>query len=282
MNNFLEIKCPAKINLSLDVLNKREDGYHNLSMVMQEIKLFDEISFDFSCNGELSLTVSDRSIPTDESNLIIKAAKVFGEKTGISVSAKISLEKNIPSGAGLGGGSSDAAGTLKALNSHYGYPLSDETLFDLALTLGADVPFFLKGGCMLAEGIGEKLTPLPPLEKGFILVAKPGVFVSTAQVYKSLVLGPSIKHPDTQAVIKALKTQDIELLSRSAGNVLETVTSAEYPQIEEFKQLMLKNGASYSLMSGSGSAVFGIFKAQSDAEKALAELKKFTEQVYIV
>lgn len=279
---YLEIKSPAKINLSLDVINRREDGYHNLSMIMQEINLFDILSFEISDGDEIILTCSDSSVPTDDTNLIIKAAKAFFDKTGISASARIHLCKNIPMGAGLGGGSTDAAGTLTALNTIFDKPLTTDELAVMAKTLGADVPFFIYGGCMLAEGIGEILSPLPPLSNAYIVLAKPPVHVSTAYVYKNLVLDEGIKHPDTKSAITALETGNLDLLAISCGNVLETVTAKEYPEIEEYKQIMLSHGAAYSLMSGSGSSVFGIFADENSAQMAYEEFKSITPFTYLV
>ncbi len=281
MKNY-EIKCPAKINLSLDVVSRREDGYHNLSMIMQEINLFDILTFEISEGSEIILTSTDDSVPTDDSNLINKAAKAFFDKTGISASARIHLCKNIPMGAGLGGGSTDAAGTLTALNTIFDTPLTTDELAVIAKTLGADVPFFIYGGCMLAEGIGEILSPLPPLSDAYILLAKPPVHVSTAYVYKNLVLDESIKHPDTKSAITALETGNLDLLASSCGNVLETVTAKEYPEIEEYKKIMLSNGAAYSLMSGSGSSVFGIFADEISAHTAYNKFKTITPFAYWV
>lgn len=277
-----EIKCPAKINLSLDVVSRRQDGYHNLSTIMQAINLFDTLTFEISEGNEILLTSTDKSVPTDDSNLIIKAAKSFFDKTGISASARIHLCKNIPMGAGLGGGSTDAAGTLTALNTIFDNPLTADELAVVAKTLGADVPFFLHCGCMLAEGIGEILSPLPPLTNAYILLAKPPISVSTAYVYKNLVLDENINHPDTRSAITALKTGDLNLLASSCGNVLETVTSKEYPEIEEYKKIMLTHGAAYSLMSGSGSSVFGVFADKESVEMAYQEFKKITATVYWV
>ncbi|MBQ7097447.1 MAG: 4-(cytidine 5'-diphospho)-2-C-methyl-D-erythritol kinase [Clostridia bacterium] len=281
----LQIKCPVKINLSLDVVNRREDGYHNLKMIMQEIKLYDILTFsiDEDCRQtQIILEADSTELPLDESNLIYKAAKLFFHKTEISASARIHLRKNIPMGAGLGGGSTDAAGTLLALNKVFGEPLTIARLAQMAKALGADVPFFLHGGCMLAEGIGEILTPIPPLKNVYIVLAKPPVHISTPWVYKNLVLNENTAHPDTNSVIEALKTNNLRLLSQSAGNVLESVTAREYPQIEEYKAVMKSHGASYSLMSGSGSSVFGIFSHETEALSALEEFKKITSCAYIV
>lgn len=281
MKNF-EIKCPAKINLSLDVVSRRSDGYHNLSMIMQEIGLFDILTFEISDGNEIKLTCNDSSVPTDDTNLIIRAAKAFFDKAKISASARIHLCKNIPIGAGLGGGSTDAAGTLTALNTVFDKPLTTEELAVMAKSLGADVPFFLYGGCMLAEGIGEILTPLPTLTNAHIVLAKPPISVSTAYVYKNLVLDESIRHPDTKSALTALETGNLDLLAVSCGNVLETVTAKKYPEIDEYKKIMLRHGAAYSLMSGSGSSVFGIFADKDSANLAYNEFKGITPFAYLV
>ena len=282
MKKQFQVKCPAKINLSLDVLSRRDDGYHNLSMIMQEVNLFDTISFELSEGHEVFLTSNDPDVPTDDGNLIVKATKLFFEETKLRASAKIYLDKKIPSGAGLGGGSSDAAGTLKALNNAFGNPISWDKLVLMSKQLGADVPFFLYGGCMLAEGIGEILTPLPSLKNVHILLAKPPVFVSTAYVFKNLSLDSIKAHPDTKKAIEALRQSDLDLLAASCKNVLETVTAKEYPQIEEYKRIMIDMGAAYSLMSGSGSTVFGVFKELSSANAAYEKFKTLTKDVYIV
>lgn len=284
MKKELQIKCPAKINLTLDVVGRRSDGYHNLSMIMQTINLFDVIKISV-CESKspcISLLCENKNIPTDDSNLIVRAAKLFFEKSGISAAAEISLEKNIPVGAGLGGGSSDAAGTLAALNTLFGNPLSKESLAHMAKSLGADVPFFLSGGCMLAEGIGEKLSSLPPLENVFIVLAKPEISISTAHVYKSLILDNSTCHPDVKAAIHALHQQDVDKLASVAGNVLESVVLKEHSIIGEYKEIMKNFGAAYALMSGSGSSVFGVFKDKSSAKNALQKFLSITPTAYMV
>lgn len=285
MNKEFQIKCPAKINLTLDVVNRRKDGYHNLEMIMQEINLFDTLTFSLSENAsrpEIILESEDKNMPTDDSNLIIKAAKLFFDKTKISATARIHVCKNIPMGAGLGGGSTDAAGTLTALNNIFDQPLTLDELAVMAKSLGADVPFFLYGGCMLAEGIGELLTPVTPLTNVHIVLAKPSIHISTPWVYKNLVLDESIKHPDTKSAVKALETNNLDLLAESVGNVLETVTSKSYPEIENYKSIMMQNGAVYSLMSGSGSSVFGVFSNAEKAQKTLDAFKKITDCAYLV
>ncbi len=283
MKTSIKIKCPAKVNLSLDVVSRREDGYHNLEMIMHTVRLWDilTITFEKSQNTRLTLSTNSGFLPTDGKNLCAKAARLFLENANLCGNVTIHIQKNIPVGAGLGGGSSDAAGTLLALSRLTGNPLSAETLTALAKEIGADVPFFLYGGCMLATGIGEILTPLPPLKNAAILIAKPRYGISTPTVYKSLVLDENTLHPDTKSVIEAIKTNNLKLLAESAGNVLETAVCGKYPEINKYKNIMKSCGAVYSLMSGSGSSVFGVFDNHSMALYAANRLKGLTRQVYI-
>lgn len=280
----IKIKAPAKINLSLDVVSRREDGYHNLEMIMQEVGVYDilTVSIEGSGTTEIHLSCSKKFLPTDERNLCFKAAKLFLNKAKIFAKVRINIEKNIPVGAGLGGGSSDAAATLKALNKLTNEPFSLEELSVLGKNLGADVPFFIYGGCMLAEGIGECLTPVSPLKNAFILIAKPNFSISTAQVYKSLHLDEKTPHPNTKEILDALSKNDLNKLGKNAENSLESVTAKLYPEILEYKKTMVDNGAIYSLMSGSGSAVFGIFTDKQKAQATARLFKEKTNQVYLV
>ncbi len=283
MKDSLKIKCPAKVNLSLDVVSRREDGYHNLEMIMHTVKLWDilDISFEKAEDVQIFMSCTNGFIPTNDKNLCVKAAKLFLENANICGRITICLKKNIPVGAGLGGGSSDAAGTLLALSKLTGNPLSAKELTRLAKEIGADVPFFLYGGCMLATGIGEVLSPLPTLKNATILIAKPRYGISTPTVYKNLVLDEKTPHPDTKSVIEAIKANDIKLLAASSGNVLETAVCHKYPEINQYKNIMKSCGAAYSLMSGSGSSVFGVFENRSMAHYAANKLKRYTGQVYI-
>lgn len=283
MKKELTVKCPAKVNLSLDVTSRREDGYHNLEMIMHTIKLFDTLTIVCEDSETTEITISSNLsyVPSDERNLCFKAAQLFFKETGLSAKIHIDANKKIPVGAGLGGGSSDAAGTLTALNRLMGNPLSQERLAAISKGIGADVPFFIYGGCMLAEGIGEMLTPLPQLENVTFLIAKPNFGVSTPWVYKNLVLDSTTPHPDTKAVIEAIKTCDLTSLAKHAENTLELVTLKQYPEISRYKELMIKTGAVYSLMSGSGSAVFGVYDDPEKAKKALEKFKSLTKQVYL-
>lgn len=283
MKKELTIKCPAKVNLSLDVTSRREDGYHNLEMIMHTIKLFDTLTVICENSEKTEITISSNLsyVPNDERNLCYKSAQLFFDETGLSAKVHIDANKKIPVGAGLGGGSSDAAGTLTALNKLMGNPLSQDKLAEISKNIGADVPFFIYGGCMLAEGIGEILTPLPQLEGVTFLIAKPNFGVSTPWVYKNLVLDSNTPHPNTKAVIEAIKANDLAALAKHAGNTLEFVTLKQYSEINRYKELMTKNGAVYSLMSGSGSAVFGIYDTPEKAKKALDKFRRITKQVYI-
>ncbi len=283
MKKSLKIKCPAKVNLSLDVVSRREDGYHNLEMIMHTVKLWDILSISLERSAVTNITISTNSgfLPCDDKNLCFKAARMFLDAGNIAASVSIHIQKNIPVGAGLGGGSSDAAGTLLALSKLTGNPLPADTLTKIAKEIGADVPFFLYGGCMLATGIGEILTPLPRLEGATILITKPKYGISTPTVYKSLTLNEKTPHPDTKSVIEAIKSNDIRLLAASAKNVLETAVCDKYPEINQYKNIMTSCGAVYSLMSGSGSAVFGVFESRSMAVYAANKLRRLTKQVYL-
>ena len=283
MKSSLKIKCPAKVNLSLDVVGRREDGYHNLEMIMHTVRLWDILTIGYEVSPTIRLTLSTNSgfLPTDDKNLCARAARLFLEGANLCGNVVIHIQKNIPVGAGLGGGSSDAAGTLLALSRLTGNPLSPSKLTEIAKSIGADVPFFLYGGCMLAEGIGEVLTPLPKLKNTTILIAKPKYGISTPSVYKNLVLDENTPHPHTKTVIEAIKANDIKLLAASAGNVLETAVCHKHPEINQYKNIMTSCGAAYALMSGSGSSVFGVFENRSMAVYAANKLKRLTKQVYL-
>ena len=282
------LKCCAKINLSLDVINRREDGYHNLEMLMQAIDISDELTVtadrsavcgvEISCGGDI---FGNECVPQNADNLAARAAALFMEETGIRCGIKIEITKHIPVGAGLGGGSSDAAGTLSAMNRLFGKPLSYSALAGIAAKIGSDVPFFLTGGCMLAEGIGTKLSPLPRLSGVTVVVAKPPFGVSTPHVYKNLRLDCDVRHPDTRGAIRALESGSLAALAACCGNVLETVTAAEHAEIDEYKKIMNGCGAVYSLMSGSGPTVFGIFEDEEDAAAAHKIFREKTREVYI-
>lgn len=283
MIKTISLNCPAKVNLSLDVVKRRPDGYHNLETIMHTVNLSDKLTLTMEECTKFSATLHTNNsfIPANDDNLCIKAANAFFAATGKTAKLTIELEKNIPVGAGLGGGSSDAAGTLVGLNKLIGEPLTKDKLCKIAATLGADVPFFIEGGCTLATGIGEILSPLPKLTDVFFVIAKPEYGISTPYVYKNLVLDESTKHPNTKAVIDAIAKNDVFALGKEAMNVLETVVEKEHPEIPQYKNIMKNMGAAYSLMSGSGSSVFGVFDDLTLAQKCAEKLKELTNQVFI-
>ena len=257
----LILPSPAKVNLSLWIKGKRPDGYHEIVTVMHTINLMDIISFLPSNRLELSIK-GDKTLPLDKSNLIIKACRLFQERTGIKPKVKIKLEKRIPVGAGLGGGSSNAATTLKGLNLIYGKPLSDEELYEIASELGSDVPFFLKGGLAIAYGRGEKLKHYTPAHFNILLVF-PGFSCSTAEVYQNL---PSIKRNISienaeKLIISPLLNEHLEELEENIENDLELSDSPCVKRTLEVKERLREIGLK-PLMSGSGSSVFAIIKGE--------------------
>ncbi|MBE5968363.1 MAG: 4-(cytidine 5'-diphospho)-2-C-methyl-D-erythritol kinase [Lachnospiraceae bacterium] len=266
--NSLTTKAYAKINLGLDVLRKREDGYHDLCMIMQTIDLYDVVTLEKTPLDKILVRTNLSYLPTDRRNLVYKAAQAFMERFSISSGIKITLEKNIPVAAGLAGGSADAAATLCLLNEMFQTGLTREELMHLGVTLGADVPYCILTGTALSEGIGEILTPLKRMPDCTILLVKPDISVSTRYVYGNLKLTPHIHHPDITAMKKAIETGSLKGLTSHMDNILQTVTVPRYPVIKEIKHQMKKLGAMTALMSGSGPTVFGIYKNPLTAEKA--------------
>lgn len=275
MGNILIKKTPAKINLTLDVTGKLENGYHTLSMIMQSIDVCDELSFEKTAD-ETILFSMNKDLPDKipaEKNLVYKAAKLMKDTFKIDGGFKIHLTKNIPAAAGLAGGSSDCAATLIGINELCGLGLDIEKLCEIGVKLGADVPFCIRKGTMLAEGIGEILTPLTPLTGIPVLLIKPNISISTPYVYKHLKLNELDYHPDNKAVISYIKDKNIKKIAASLSNVLETVTIPENPIIAELKRYLTEIGAIGSLMSGSGPTTFGIFKNMETAKKAYEKAK---------
>ena len=260
----MKIYANAKINLCLDVTGKREDGYHNVCMIMQEIDLCDEINIELTDSREISLVCDSEETGDADSNIAVKAARLFFEKTKISKGCIITLSKNIPVCAGLGGGSSDGAAVLKALNVLCSNPLSEKELEDIALRLGADVPFFIRGKTALCEGIGEILTPLSGMEEVWIGLIKPNVDISTKEAYKKIDNEP-ISHPDTKGAGELMVYGDMEGMYGKCANVFEEVMGKDNPEIDKIRQHFLRCGAKFSMMSGSGPTVFGVFKKKDDA-----------------
>jgi 4-diphosphocytidyl-2-C-methyl-D-erythritol kinase len=267
---MISLEAHAKINLSLDVLNKRNDGYHNLRMIMQTIQLHDTISIQKIPSGvEIDCVAS--YVPNNSTNIAYKAAEAMISKYNLDAGVRIKIEKKIPVAAGLAGGSADAAAVIKGINSLFNLGIKQNELMETGSTIGADVPYCIMGGTALAEGIGEELTSLSLLNDIPILIVKPKIGVSTAWVYKNLNFDKVISRPDTEALISAIQNKDIRFIAQNMRNVLESVTVVKHPIIEKIKNILLEEGAIGSMMSGSGPSVFGIF---DDKDKAISAYKK--------
>ena len=280
--NEISVKALAKINLGLDVIRRREDGYHEVSMVMQTIHLYDRLDIQKNTSGQITMETNLAFLPTNENNLVYKAAKLLCDEFQIKDGIHVNLQKRIPVAAGMAGGSTDAAAVLYGINKIFDLGLTTEQLMERGVKIGADVPYCLLRGTALAEGIGEKLSPLPPMVKCPILIAKPNINVSTKFVYENLKLD-GIKHPDIQKLIADIKEKDLYKIAADMGNVLETVTIPEYPIIAEIKEHMMNHGAVGSMMSGSGPTVFGLFDSEQTAEAAYNAMKRsgLAKQVYL-
>ena len=279
----IELKSRAKINLSIDVLGKREDGYHLVEMIMQTIDLYDLIEINEKDNDQITIKSTSDEIPLDCNNLVYKAANLIKKTFNINKGVEIHIKKNIPVAAGMAGGSSNAAAVLVGLNKLWNLNLSNQQLEKIGLKLGADVPFCINGGAVLASGIGEELTPIKGLTKDVcILVCKPDLFVSTKEVYEGLDLQNIKNRPDNKFLIECLKKGNINLLATNMVNVLETVTSKMHEEIKDIEKVMLENNALGSMMSGSGPTVFGLFDKEEGALSAKGELLKKYNQVYVV
>ena len=283
--NHMRLKALAKINLGLDVLRRKEDGYHEVKMIMQTINLHDQIHMKKIKEDEIRIRTNLYYLPNNENNLAYKAAKMLKDEFHLPGGVFINLKKYIPVAAGMAGGSSDAAAVLFGMNKMYGLKLSMQELMDRGVKLGADVPYCIMRGTALAEGIGEKLTKLPAMPKCHILIAKPPINVSTKFVYENLHandLKPE-DHPPVDIQIEALQEGNLEKLVANMGNVLERVTVPEYPVIDEIRQLMLDSGALGAMMSGSGPTVFGIFTSYAKAKEAYKKVEKsgLSKQIYL-
>ena len=279
----LDLKALGKINLGLDVLGKRENGYHDVRMVMQTVYLYDQIRIEKRKEPGISLSTNLFYLPVNENNLAYRAASLLMEEFHIKEGVKITLDKHIPVAAGMAGGSSNAAAVLFGINRMFSLGLSQKDLMERAVSLGADVPYCIMRGTVLAEGIGEILMPLPNMPKCHVLLSKPPISVSTKLVYEKLDSYDSIEHPDIDGIIKGLKDGDIKKVASSMGNVLEHVTIEEHPVIEEIKNVMRKEGALNAMMSGSGPTVFGLFEDKKRAKKAAARIKELqlAKQAYV-
>ena len=284
MGNAIKLKALAKINLGLDVLGRRDNGYHDVRMIMQSIYLYDNVTIEKKEEAGIHLETNLSYLPVDDKNIAYKAAKMLMDEFQIPGGVKIHLEKHIPVAAGMAGGSSNAAAVLVGMNRLFELNLSQQDLMDRGVKLGADVPYCVMRGTVLAEGIGEILTPLDPMPKCFVLVAKPAIAVSTKVVYEKLDSKEIEDHPDIDAIIDGLKEQNLEKIALSMGNVLETVTVDDYPIIDDIKKVMKDAGALNAMMSGSGPTVFGIFADKKTAKEAQRKMRTsgLTKQIYLV
>lgn len=281
--NQVELRALAKINLGLDVLGRRENGYHDVRMIMQSIYLYDEVKIEKMSIPGVEVATNLDYLPTGGDNIAYKAAKLLRDEFRISDGVKITLNKHIPVAAGLAGGSSNAAAVLFGMNRMFRLGLSQKSLMDRGLKLGADVPYCIMRGTVLAEGIGEELKPLPDMPKCTVLIAKPPVSVSTKAVYEALDSKEITAHPDIDAIIKGLEQHDLRKIAGAMGNVLEDVTIPMHPVIARIKQEMIDAGALGAMMSGSGPTVFGLFTSRSSAREAQKRIreKALTRQVYV-
>lgn len=279
----MKLRAYAKINLGLDVLRRREDGYHDVKMIMQTIQMYDMLEMEKSEQPGIHLTTNLNYIPVNENNLVYKAVKLLMDQYRIEEGITISLNKFIPVAAGMAGGSSDAAAALVGVNRMFQLGLTRQQLMKLGVKIGADVPYCVMRGTALAEGIGEKLTALPPMPQCYVLIGKPGINVSTKFVYTNLNLGPDTHHPDINGMIEALQDGDLYGITDRMENVLESVTIPAYPVIETIKNHMKAHGAVNAMMSGSGPTVFGIFDDKEKAEYACEKLKEsmLTKQTFL-
>lgn len=275
------VKAPAKINLTLDVLHKRPDGYHEVEMIMTTVDLADRIGLEIREDGAIHIISVDRFVPNDHRNLAYQAAKILKEMYKVKSGVSIKIEKNIPVAAGLAGGSSDAAATLKGLNVLWGLNLTLDELAQIGTKIGSDVAFCVYGGTALATGRGEKIQELPAPANCWVILAKPTLGVSTADVYGNLKIDQII-HPKTTAMVNAIKDKDYDLMCNSLGNVLEDVTLKLYPEVANLKEQMQRFGADAVLMSGSGPTVFGLVNQESRVQRIYNGLRGFCDEVYAV
>ena len=279
----LELKALGKINLGLDVLGRRENGYHDVRMVMQTVYLYDRIIMKKSKTPGIRLETNLYYLPGKENNLAYQAAQMLMDEFHMEEGVSIQLDKHIPVAAGMAGGSSNAAAVLFGMNRMFSLGLSQKELMERGVKLGADVPYCIMRGTVLAEGIGEILTPLSPMPKCYVLIAKPAISVSTKMVYEKLDSHEIEDHPDIDGILAGLKAGDLKKVAGSMGNVLERVTVDAYPVIDQIKEMMIKEGALNAMMSGSGPTVFGIFEEKATARKAADAIRdaRLTKQVYV-
>ncbi|MGJ9460234.1 4-(cytidine 5'-diphospho)-2-C-methyl-D-erythritol kinase [Oceanobacillus sp. CF4.6] len=274
-------KAPAKINLSLDVLRKREDGYHDVEMIMTSIDLADRIELERLGENRIEISLESRYVPNDERNLAYKAADVFKEAYGITEGVHIRIDKNIPVSAGLGGGSTDAAAVLRGLNRLWSLGIPLDELAELGSTIGADVAFCVYGNTAIARGYGEKIESLPSPPSCWIILAKPDIGVSTKTIFGQIDV-ERLFHPQTSEILKALSERNFDKLCRNIGNSLEDITFSLHPEVMRIKEAMVHAGAAGVLMSGSGPTVYGLVEQQSKATRIYNGMRGFCDEVYLV
>ena len=270
----LKKKAYGKINLGLDVLGKREDGYHIVKMIMQTVDVYDTLTFLKTEGSDITMTTNHEGLPVDENNLCIRAAKLLKDEFHFEGGVSIHLEKRIPIAAGMAGGSADAACVLKAVNELFELGLKKNELMERGLTLGADIPYCIMGGTALSEGIGEKLTRVSPMPTVNVLIAKPPVDVSTGKVYSALDSLESYEHPDIDGLMEAIEAEDVPVIAEKMGNVLADVTMPMVPEVKTLVDFMENHGAIRAMMTGSGPTVFGIFEDENQMEECRKGLEK--------
>lgn len=281
-NNRVTIKARAKVNLTLDVIGRRANGYHDVKMIMQQVDLYDLVTIKCIPDRTIQLTCTDDFLPVDDKNIAYRAAVNMQKKFNLTHGFEIHIEKNIPVSAGLAGGSTDAAAVIKGINRLCGLGLSDKTMMAIGFELGADVPFCIMEGCALAEGLGEILTPIRGFEHAWMVLVKPNFGVSTKEVYTVLEYETLKGHPDTNGMLKALETQKRHEIIENVYNVLEEVTLRLYPGVAEAKRFLAGHGAEGVLMSGSGPTVFGFYKSYERAKNVQKKIKKHYSQSFVV
>lgn len=278
---MLYVKAPAKINLTLDVLHKRNDGFHEVEMIMTTVDLADRIKLENREDGEILIATTDQFVPNDQRNFAYQAAQLLQTKYGIKQGVTITIEKEIPIAAGLAGGSSDAAATLRGLNTLWKLNLSLDRLAELGAQIGSDVSFCVYGGTALATGRGEKIQEIAAPPSCWVVLAKPKIGVSTAEIYGGLQID-QVKHPNTQAMLEAIDNNDYEGMCQNLGNALEQVTFHLYPEVVSLKEQIKRFGADAVLMSGSGPTVYGLVDTELRVSRIVNGLRGFCDEVYAV
>lgn len=274
-------KAPAKLNLSLDVLRKRNDGYHDVEMIMTTIDLYDRVELKTLKKDEIKVSLDSKYVPSDERNLAYIAAKVFKETYKVSKGVHIKIDKNIPVSAGLGGGSSDAAAVLRGLNKLWSLHIPIEDLAQLGLQVGSDVPFCVMNSTALVKGRGEIIERLPPPPPCWVILAKPNIGISTKTIFHNIIM-EDLAHPNTYEIIQALYDQDFSRMCKNLGNTLEKVTMSSYPEVRHIKEKMITSGASHVIMSGSGPTVYSLSMHENRTQRIYNGLRGFCKEVYKV